>query len=59
MVEYEAHNSIYNVLIKVGTEETCLEVFEKEWASASFGIYPYPMYKIIDIKKMIKKIEII
>lgn len=59
LIEYQVHNSFYRIIIKVGEEEKCEEVFEKKWASSCFGIYPYPMYKIIDVKKVNKKIEII
>lgn len=59
LIEYQVHNSFYRVIIKAGEEEKWEDVFDKKWSSSCFGIYPYPMYKIIDVKKVNKKIEII
>lgn len=59
LIEYQVHNSVYRVILRVRPDENCESVFEKKWSSSCFGIYPYPIYKILDIKKLNKKIEII
>ncbi len=57
-LEYQVKNNIYNYMIKAKSEDDVIKKFEKMWENEFDGVYPYPEYKIITIKKIMKKLKI-
>ena len=58
LIEYQTGKKVYNILIKCEVENMVREKFSILWENSIKGVYPYPTFKIISIKKIIKKIEL-
>lgn len=57
-VEYKVDKIIYNFIVKSKSEDDALLNFKEIWTDSIQGVYPYPEYKIVSIKKVNNKIEI-
>ena len=57
-IEYKVKRKIYNFIIKAESEVEVELKFDEIWTDSISGVYPYPEYKVISIKKVNSKIEL-
>ncbi len=57
IVEYRVNKNIYNFIIKGEDEKDALNRLSNIWNNKYDGLYPFPKYELISIKKINKRLE--
>ena len=59
IIEYRIKVNIYRYIVRGISEKDAADRFGTIWVNKNLEIYPFPMYKLMSVKKINKRIEII